>query len=138
MKRSREASEDGGDELTVSPATLVAWVAARGGSGTDGVAVRGCGGGGRGLFARRAFAAGDTILSLPQSCVLTAEKAAAAGVGVAARAAAKAWGVEAVCTDEVLLWLTMCVGRVDPSHPWHSYLACLPTAVSEPCRWPRP
>ena len=41
-----------------------------------------------------------------------------------------------LCTDEVLLWLFMAIGRRDPKHPFHPYLASLPVVAPDAANWP--
>ena len=85
------------------------------------------------------FNPGDRIASLPQRCVLSARSAEESALGVAVRAAAASMGptCAALCTEEVVLWVFMAVGRVDTAHPWHPYLASLPAESPEPTCWPQ-
>ena len=131
-KRQRAAANDAEDEPPELRSVLD-WLRQQGSKfaglqfrrGKDGVAA----------FARRKFAAGDELASLPSKCVLTADAASASEIGAVARASAVEWGVDAYCTRDSLLWIFMCVGRVEQSHPWHAYLSVLPPSP-EPTCWP--
>ena len=128
------------DEPPLAPATtaLLAWLSKCGTEGLDQLSVRPTADG-LGVFANRAFAPGDRIASLPQRCVLSARGAEESELGRAMRTAASAMGptCEVLCTEEVVLWTYMAVGRVDASHPWHAYLASLPATSPEPASWPQ-
>ena len=117
---------------------LLAWLHECGAEGLDDLHIRDDGLGGLCVFARRIFAAGDRIASLPQRCVLSARAAEESELGKAVRAAAAAMGptCEALVTEEVLLWIFLSVGRTDAAHPWHAYLASLPATSPEPTCWP--
>ena len=138
-KRKAEPLQEPPQEPDPKTAALLAWLRECGAQGLDDLIIRPDGAtGGLGVFARRSFAAGDQIASLPQRCVLSARAAEESELGKAVRAAAAAMGptCEALCTEEVVLWIFLAVGRVDPTHPWHAYLALLPTTSPDPTCWP--
>ena len=120
-------------------AQLLSWAKRIGCGGLDNIEIR-CDNDtlGAGLFASKRITAHSAVISLPQSAVLTLERAASSTLGRLARATAAEWGSDAAatCTDSFLLYVFMCVGRIDPAHPWHAYCSSLPTAPQEPCRWP--
>ena len=127
------------DELDPKTAALIAWLRSSGAEGLDDLVIRPDGtSGGLGVFAKRNFKAGARIASLPQSCVLSARAAEESELGKAVRAAASAMGptCESLCTEEIVLWVFLAVGRVDAAHPWHAYLAALPGLSPEPTCWP--
>ena len=87
-------------------------------------------GAGIGIYARKPLAPGTAVIRVPYSCVLSAEKALASPVGRAARKVAP------TCTDEFVLTLWVAVGRSDPEHPFHIYLASLQADGATPLAWP--
>jgi len=117
---------------------LLSWLRECGAEGLDDLDIRADGLGGLCVFARRLFAAGDRIASLPQRCVLSARAAEESELGKAVRKAAAAMGptCEALLTEEALLWIFLSVGRIDAAHPWHAYLSSLPATSPEPTCWP--
>ena len=139
-KRKQAAAAATADELHLAPSTvaLLGWLSECGTEGLDQLSVRPTADG-LGVFAKRSFSPGDRIASLPQRCVLSARAAEDSELGRAVRTAASAMGptCEALCTEEVMLWVYMAVGRVDPAHPWHAYLASLPATSPEPACWPQ-
>ena len=90
---------------------------------------------GIGAFATRKIKRGTTIASIPHACVLSPRIARDSPLGKAARKAARKLGASEYCTDAVLLWIYMVVGRVDPSNPHHAYLASLPSESPDPACW---
>ena len=92
-------------EPDAKTAALLAWLRECGAEGLDDLHIRPDGLGGLCVFARRIFAAGDRIASLPQRCVLSARAAEESELGKAVRAAAAAMGptCEALVTEEVPL-----------------------------------
>ena len=113
----RKASEP---EPPLAPATttLLAWLSECGTEGLDQLSVRPTADG-LGVFARRPFAPGDRIASLPQRCVLSARAAEESELGRAVRTAASAMGptCEALCTEEVVLWLSL-IHISEPTRPY--------------------
>lgn len=87
-------------------------------------------GAGIGIYARKPMGPGTAVIRVPYSCVLSAEKALASPVGRAARKVAP------TCTDEFVLTLWVAVGRSDPAHPFHIYLASLQADGATPLAWP--
>lgn len=128
LKTSRQAPSD---EFL----GLLAWLRAAG-SELDGLEFRPDGMGGVGAFAARAFANGDTLATVPRKCMLTAQVVRESELGTAVLAAATSMQLEELCTEELLIWIFMCVGRVSPEHPFHPYLAALPTSSPDPTCWP--
>ena len=53
------------------------------------------------------------------------------------RQAAAEWGLQALCTEDVVLWLYICAGRVLSSSRHHLYLRCLPHEAPDPACWVR-
>jgi len=70
----------------------------------------------------------EIVFELPRSCVLSAAAASASALGRAAAAAA--------VSDELVLWLWMCQGREVSDHPFHAYLASLPSEDPTVSSWP--
>ena len=122
-------------ELPPSLQCLLGWLDAHGCKRSS-LDFRRDGHGGIGAFAKRSFKSGDLLATLPRKCVLTANAAVESPVGVAAKQAALASGAEKYCTPDSVLWVYMCVGRVDTKHPWHPYLASLPADAPDPASWP--
>ena len=116
---------------------LLTWLATHG-AHIDGLRFAPSSTGGLGAFTTREFASGELLASIPNDCVLTARVARESVLGRAARAAAREWRVEALCTDAVLLWIYMATGRVDTRNPFHPYLASLPAASPDPACWSEP
>ena len=141
MGPTRKRAWQSGDEDELDPKTdaLVTWLRTSGVEGLDDLVIRADGAsGGLGVFAKRNFKSGDRIASLPQRCVLSARAAEESELGKAVRAAATAMGptCAALCTEELVFWVFLAVGRVAPAHPWHAYLASLPALSPEPTCWP--
>ena len=84
-------------------AELLTWLRECGAEGLDDLHIRPDRLGGLCVFARRIFAAGDRIASVPQRCVLSARAAEQSQLGKAVRAAAAAMGptCEALVMEEV-------------------------------------
>ena len=124
-KRKAEQPPPEPDGKTVA---LLAWLHECGAEGLDDLHICADGLGGVCVFARRIFAAGDQIASLPQRCVLSAHAAEESELGKAVRAAAAAMGptCEALVTEEVLLWIFLSVGRTDAAHPCLLYTSPSP------------
>jgi hypothetical protein len=94
---------------------LFDWLVEAGGRvGPIGVAAAGCG---RGVFARSAISAGETLLELPRACLITPELAARSAVG---RALADDWRGPA---HNHMLLASLLLGADDRHAP---YLASLP------------
>lgn len=125
------------DEVSVNT-SLLSWLESSGAQGIDGLHIAADGDGGIGAFARHAIQQGQLIAAIPQRCVLSVHAAEESALGRAVRAAAKRLDSAhaALLTDEVLLWIYMAVGRMDPAHPWHAYLASLPSQSPDPACWP--
>ena len=109
MPRKRKAEQPPAPaphpEPDAKTVALLAWLHECGAEGLDDLHIRDDGLGGLCVFARRIFAAGDRIASLPQRCVLSARAAEESELGKAVRAAAAAMGptCEALVTEEVPL-----------------------------------
>ena len=100
----------GVSNLRIGPSSLVG-----GGSALHTIGAIGGDGGGH-----------NVIAEIPQACVLSAAKAAKSSFG---RAVASTHGLD--CTDEFCMWMWMAIGRRDPAHPFHAYLASLPEAAPD-------
>ena len=129
MKKRRTAA------LPAELSGLLAWLKERGATFDDTIELRTTSSAGVGLFAKRDLSAGETLVSVPQSCALTAGVALASELGVAVAAAAEKLGCAEACTAELVTWLFMCRGRTEPGHAWHAYLVSLP-AAPDPASWP--
>eukprot|EP00939_MAST-03C_sp_MAST-3C-sp1_P001481 g1481.t1 len=93
-------------------------------------------GGGRCLRTKKALKTGDTILVIPQSCILSCKKLAQ--TSFCQRAAACIRNAGEIATDEFLMLLSMAAGRTCESHEFHVYLSSLPeTSDNLPFLWPR-
>jgi hypothetical protein len=114
---------------------LLDWLDAHG-CKRDGIDLRPDAHGGIGAFATRNFSTGGLLATVPRECVITAAAAVESPVCIAARTAAASLEAEQYCTPDSLLWVYMCVGRVDGDHPWHPYLSSLPEESPEPTCWP--
>jgi hypothetical protein len=90
-------------------------------------------GGGIGLFTKKRLLPGEKVATIPQSCVLTGTKALRTEFG---RSVVEILRNEVEATDEFILLLWMAVGRNDPKHPFHPYLASLPQEGVLPLSWP--
>ncbi|CAK0863651.1 unnamed protein product [Prorocentrum cordatum] len=83
---------------------------------------------GRGIFAARAFGAGEVLCELPQRLVLTVDRASDCVVGQAA--------LQAGASQDVAAWLSIAWGAACTSHAWHPYLRSLPSQQPDPSGWP--
>lgn len=136
-KRARTAAPE--EPTSNIRSSLLSWLESCGAEGLDRLRLaEDPSSGGIGAFARRNINKGEVIASIPQRCVLSTRAAENSDLGKAVRAAAVRFGPQSamLCTDEVLLWICMAVGRVQNSHPWHAYLASLPEQSPDPACWP--
>ena len=93
--------------------------------------------GGTGAIVTRKLKAGELLASIPHKCVLSSRLARMSPLGKAMRRAAADLKVadDGLCSDAVMLWTFMAVGRRDPSNPFHAYLLSLPEESPEPACW---
>eukprot|EP00930_Biecheleria_cincta_P070289 TRINITY_DN57930_c0_g1_i1.p1 TRINITY_DN57930_c0_g1~~TRINITY_DN57930_c0_g1_i1.p1 ORF type:complete len:498 (+),score=116.82 TRINITY_DN57930_c0_g1_i1:105-1598(+) len=113
---------------------MLDWLEKQGAAGLDKLGVaRACGKGDLGVFAKEKIEPGSVIAHVPQSCILSAEKARASDIGKACLAALPSG--EAI--DELILRLWLMAGRADTSHEMHTYLRSLPAETPTPMGWPR-
>ena len=128
MRHSLVKSTEGGAELQ----GLLQWLRAKGAEGVDDLEYRASSetGGGLGVFTKKTISPGGSVAKIPQSCVLTAEKALSSALGRACVA------VNPHCTDEFIFTLWVAAGRLDTTHPFHAYLSSLPRDCTSPLSWP--
>ena len=127
-KRQRTETAGRGDAFSrLGPrlGALLRWLQESGAEGLEALEFRASSlaNGGLGVFVgkdRQTLKPGDLIARIPQSCVLTADKALASDVGRACV------GANPECTDEFVLIIWIAVGRLDENHPFHAYLSSLP------------
>ena len=88
------------------------------------------GSGDDGVFLTRDIVQDERVASIPHSRVLSVDKARASPLGDALLA------TRLSCSNESLLCLYIALGRRDPSHAFHPYLAALPEVPGDPFHWP--
>jgi hypothetical protein len=121
--------------MSTSLEPLLHWLRSCG-ARLDGLDFRASAHGGIGAYATCDFAAGSCLASIPACCVLTSKIAKQSALGRACQVAAAEWNLEDdICTDAVLLWIYMAVGRKDPTNPFHAYLSTLPAESPDPACW---
>jgi hypothetical protein len=132
------------DDAVIDPAAAaqvpalvaaLAWARASGGM-FDGLRLALDPHGGVGIYAARAFAAGDTLAFVPHACALTVGVVRAHAFGARVVEAARSYGALDELSDELLLCLAIAAGRSDASLPWHPLVAAFPDESPEPCCWP--
>ena len=111
-------------------ARMLDWLIASGATGLDTINVHATPDGGVGVASGEAgIAPGETIASIPATCVMSVGRSAASAVGVACNA------LETPPSPEYVLWLDMALGRRDDSHASHPYLAALPKDAPDVASW---
>ena len=111
-------------------ARMLDWLIAAGATGLDTINVHATPDGGVGVASGEAgIAPGETIASIPATCVMSVGRSAASAVGVACNA------LETPPSPEYVLWLDMALGRRDESHASHPYLAALPKDAPDVASW---
>ena len=111
-------------------ARMLDWLIAAGATGLDAIKVHATPDGGVGVASGEAgIAPGETIASIPATCVMSVGRSAASAVGVACNA------LETPPSPEYVLWLDMALGRRDESHESHPYLAALPKDAPDVASW---
>ena len=111
-------------------ARMLDWLIAAGATGLDTINVHATPDGGVGVASGEAgIAPGETIASIPATCVMSVGRSAASAVGVACNA------LETPPSPEYVLWLDMALGRRDESHESHPYLAALPKDAPDVASW---
>eukprot|EP00435_Cladocopium_sp_Y103_P004645 s204_g1.t1 len=86
----------------------------------------------RGVYATQKIKVDEVIAEVPQSCVLSAERARESPVG---KAFLKTFP-EDTARDKWVFLLDLLAARVDATHPAHVYLAALPRESPTPMSWP--
>ncbi|CAL1163557.1 unnamed protein product [Cladocopium goreaui] len=86
----------------------------------------------RGVYATEKIKVDEVIAEVPQSCVLSAERARESPVG---KAFLKIFP-EDKARDKWVFLLDLLAARVDATHPAHVYLAALPRESPTPMSWP--
>jgi len=81
------------------------------------------------LWATEAIPAGEDVLSIPRTAIMTSTGAMESRAGIAARAAV------ADITKEQLMWVWMASEREDNDSPWFPYLSSLPYPAPDPINW---
>jgi hypothetical protein len=83
--------------------------------------------------------AGTVLASIPQEIVLDTDAAWASELGSTVRilCAGAGAGGAVTCGEMLMLWLFMAQGRAWEGHPWHVYLASMPTPemCTDPFHW---
>ena len=111
-------------------ARMLDWLIAAGATGLDTINVHATPDGDVGVASGDAgIAPGETIASIPATCVMSVGRSAASAVGVACNA------LETPPSPEYVLWLDMALGRRDESHESHPYLAALPKDAPDVASW---
>ena len=111
-------------------ARMLDWLIAAGATGLDAIKVQATPDGGVGVASGDAgIAPGETIASIPATCVMSVGRSAASAVGRACNA------LSSPPSPEYVLWLDMALGRRDESHASHPYLAALPKDAPDVASW---
>ena len=111
-------------------ARMLDWLIAAGATGLDAIKVHATPDGGVGVASGEAgIAPGETIASIPATCVMSVGRSAASAVGRACNA------LSSPPSPEYVLWLDMALGRRDESHESHPYLAALPRDAPDVASW---
>eukprot|EP00656_Telonema_subtile_P001976 TRINITY_DN10859_c0_g1_i3.p1 TRINITY_DN10859_c0_g1~~TRINITY_DN10859_c0_g1_i3.p1 ORF type:complete len:402 (+),score=67.15 TRINITY_DN10859_c0_g1_i3:36-1241(+) len=111
---------------------MISWLRKQGAVGLEHLEVRPSTTIGDGLFSKRAITPGGLIASIPQSSVLSVERAVESAHGATCK------GVHGdKISGEWVLLLWMVRGREDPTHPFYTYLTSLPEEASATPWWPQ-
>ena len=111
-------------------ARMLEWLIAAGATGIDAIKVHATPDGDVGVASGDAgIAPGETIASIPATCVMSVGRSARSAVGVACAELAMP------PSPEYVLWLDMALGRRDESHESHPYLAALPKDAPDVASW---
>ena len=111
-------------------ARMLEWLIAAGATGLDAIKVHATPDGDVGVASGEAgIAPGETIASIPATCVMSIGRSGASAVGVACAELATP------PSPEYVLWLDMALGRRDESHESHPYLAALPKDAPDVASW---
>ena len=111
-------------------ARMLDWLIAAGATGLDTINVHATPDGDVGVASGEAgIAPGETIASIPATCVMSIGRSGASAVGVACAELATP------PSPEYVLWLDMALGRRDDSHASHPYLAALPKDAPDVASW---
>ena len=111
-------------------ARMLDWLIAAGATGLDAIKVQATPDGGVGVASGDAgIAPGETIASIPATCVMSVGRSAASAVGRACNA------LSSPPSPEYVLWLDMALGRRDELHESHPYLAALPKDAPDVASW---
>ena len=111
-------------------ARMLDWLIAAGATGLDTINVHATPDGDVGVASGEAgIAPGETIASIPATCVMSVGRSGASAVGAACNA------LPTPPSPEYVLWLDMALGRRDESHESHPYLAALPKDAPDVASW---
>ena len=111
-------------------ARMLDWLIAAGATGLDAIKVHATPDGGVGVASGEAgIAPGETIASIPATCVMSVGRSAASAVGRACNA------LSSPPSPEYVLWLDMALGRRNESHESHPYLSALPKDAPDVASW---
>ena len=111
-------------------ARMLDWLIAAGATGLDTINVHATPDGDVGVASGEAgIAPGETIASIPATCVMSVGRSAASAVGVACNA------LSSPPSPGYVLWLDMASGRRDESHDFYTYLAALPRDAPDVASW---
>ena len=111
-------------------ARMLEWLIAAGATGLDTIDVHATPDGDVGVASGEAgIAPGETIASIPATCVMSIGRSGVSAVGVACAELAMP------PSPEYVLWLDMALGRRDESHESHPYLAALPKDAPDVASW---
>ena len=136
-KRPRPDADEGGSHGDA----MQSWLCAAGGSlhpalrfGTDPF-------GGSGVFSTGPVAAPATLIFVPRQCILSLQATIESPIGRKLRDALLALDAELAPEEatEIAAWLWMAMGRragSDQKHPFHAYLASLPSVTDDVACWP--
>ncbi len=111
-------------------ARMLDWLIAAGATGLDTINVHATPDGGVGVASGEAgIAPGETIASIPATCVMSVGRSAASAVGRSCNA------LSSPPSPEYVLWLDMALGRRNESHESHPYLSALPKDAPDVASW---
>lgn len=87
-----------------------------------------------GLFSRKQIEAGEKIVKIPRTCILSCQKAFESELGQKFYLYCKE--ADFPISGEEIFWIWLYEGKIDSSHPFHKYLITLPDPAPDPLNWP--
>lgn len=90
---------------------------------------------GYGCFAKKTFAVGDILFTVPQQCIFSLSNVIALPFSDALLRFADGIGKSELVSAEFLIWLEMCRHKANPTCHFHAYFASLPSEDPTVYNW---